>query len=92
MIFCNSLFMLYIENAFNPIVYSTSLALEAVCQETLEERLLTYRRLADRANERLRRRYYHMVLGNNKKANVAKVAIARELACFIWGMMTGKMA
>ena len=47
---------------------------------------------ADRANERLRRRYYHMVLGNNKKANVAKVAIARELACFIWGMMTGKMA
>ncbi len=43
---------------------------------------------ADKANERLRRRYYKMVLGKNKKANVAKTAVARELACFIWGMMT----
>lgn len=42
---------------------------------------------ADRANERLRRKYYHMIL-SGKKANVAKTAIARELACFIWGMMT----
>jgi len=33
-----------------------------------------------------------MVLGNNKKANVAKTAIARGLACFIWGMMTGNIA
>lgn len=47
---------------------------------------------ADKANERLRRRYYKMVLGNNKKTNVAKTAIARELACFIWGMMTGNIA
>lgn len=29
-----------------------------------------------------------MVLGKGKKANVAKTAIARELACFMWGMMT----
>ena len=43
---------------------------------------------ADKANERLRRRYYHLVLGKNKRSNVAKTAIARELACFIWGMMT----
>ena len=43
---------------------------------------------ADKANERLRRRYYQLVLGQNKKANVAKTAVARELACFIWGMMT----
>ena len=43
---------------------------------------------ADRANERMRRKYYHMVLGNGKKPNVAKTAIARELSCFIWGMMT----
>ena len=43
---------------------------------------------ADKANERLRRRYYHLVLGNHKRSNVAKTAIARELACFIWGMMT----
>ena len=47
---------------------------------------------ADRANERLRRRYYHLVLGKNKRSNVAKTAIARELACFIWGMMTEEIA
>lgn len=47
---------------------------------------------ADKANERLRRRYYKMVLGQNKRSNVAKTAIARELACFIWGMMTGNIA
>jgi len=43
---------------------------------------------ADKANERLRRKYYRMVLKNNKKTNVAKTAVARELACFIWGMVT----
>jgi len=43
---------------------------------------------ADKANERLRRRYYKMVLSKCKKHNVAKTAIARELACFMWGMMT----
>ena len=47
---------------------------------------------ADKANERLRRRYYKMVLGKSKKANVAKTAIARELACFMWGMMTDHIA
>ena len=46
---------------------------------------------ADKANERLRRRYYRMVLRNNKKPNVAKTAIARELACFMWGMLTDKI-
>lgn len=47
---------------------------------------------ADKANDRLRRKYCRMVLNQNKKANVAKTAIARELACFIWGMMTDNMA
>ena len=47
---------------------------------------------ADKANERLRRRYYRMVLKNNKKTNVVKTAIARELACFMWGMITGNVA
>lgn len=47
---------------------------------------------ADKANERLRRKYYKMVLSKSKKHNVAKTAIARELACFIWGMMTGNIA
>ena len=45
---------------------------------------------ADRANERLRRKYWKMVL-RGKEPNVAKTAIARELACFIWGMMTGNV-
>ena len=47
---------------------------------------------ADKGNERLRRRYYKMVLSQNKKPNVAKTAIARELACFMWGMMTDNIA
>ena len=38
------------------------------------------------------RKYYRLVLKQGKKANVAKAAIARELACFIWGMMTDKVA
>lgn len=47
---------------------------------------------ADKANERLRRKYYRLTLHNGKKVNVAKTAIARELACFIWGMMTDHFA
>lgn len=46
---------------------------------------------ADRGNERLRSRYFHFVLGKNKKPNIAKTAVARELACFIWGMMSNHM-
>ncbi len=47
---------------------------------------------ADKANERLRRRFYKMVLAKGKKHNVAKTAITRELACFMWGMMTDNIA
>ena len=54
-----------------------------------EPRVIAY---ADKANERLRCRYYRMVLHSNKKANVAKTAVARELACFMWGMLTGDIA
>ena len=42
---------------------------------------------ADKANERLRRKYCRMTF-SGKKHNVTITAIARELACFIWGMMT----
>ena len=42
---------------------------------------------ADRANTRLRSRYYKFIR-HGKKRNVAVAAIARELACFVWGMMT----
>ena len=47
---------------------------------------------ADKANERLRRRFYRMTLKNNIKRNVAVTAVARELACFMWGMMTDNVA
>ncbi len=47
---------------------------------------------ADKANERLRRKFYRMTLKNQVKRNVAATAIARELSCFIWGMMTDNIA
>jgi len=47
---------------------------------------------ADKANERLRRKFYKMTLRNNTHRNVAATAIARELACFMWGMMTDNAA
>ncbi len=47
---------------------------------------------ADRANERLRRRFYHLTLKLKKKRNIAIAAVARELCCFIWGMMTERTA
>lgn len=43
---------------------------------------------ADKANERLRRRYYKMTLTKGVNRNVATTAIARELACFMWGVAT----
>lgn len=42
---------------------------------------------ADKANTRLRSRYYKFIR-HGKAKNVAVAAIARELACFVWGMMT----
>ena len=47
---------------------------------------------ADKANERLRRKFYRMTLKNGSKRNIAATAIARELACFIWGMTTDNAA
>lgn len=46
---------------------------------------------ADKANTRLRSKYYKMIR-HGKKKNVAVTAVARELACFIWGMMTGNIS
>jgi len=47
---------------------------------------------ADKANERLRRKFYRMVLSNNSNRNIAATAVARELACFMWGLMTDNIA
>lgn len=52
-------------------------------QEGNSEAVIQY---ADKANERLRRKYLRIMMRSS--SNVAKTAIARELACFIWGMMT----
>ncbi len=46
---------------------------------------------ADKANERLRRKYCRMIR-HGKKRNIAVTAVARELACFIWGMMTDNIS
>lgn len=43
---------------------------------------------ADKANVRLRRRFYRY-LDKGKERNKIVTATARELSCFIWGMMTG---
>ena len=53
-------------------------------QEGNSREIIAY---ADRANERLRRKYYRMIF-KGKKRNVAVTSVARELACFIWGIMT----
>lgn len=45
---------------------------------------------ADKANERLQRKFYRIAF--KSKHNIAKTAIARELACFVWGMMTGNIS
>ena len=45
---------------------------------------------ADRANDRLKRKCYRIMF--RSKRNIAVTAVARELACFIWGMMTDTIA
>jgi len=45
---------------------------------------------ADKANERMKRKFYRITY--HSKRNIAVVAVAREMACFIWGMMTDNVA
>lgn len=45
---------------------------------------------ADRAAERLKRKFQKIAA--HSKHNIAKTAVARELACFVWGMMTDNIA
>ena len=42
---------------------------------------------ADRGNIRMRSKYKRMIR-HEKKRNVAVAAVARELACYVWGIMT----
>jgi transposase len=45
---------------------------------------------ADKANERLKRKFYRIQF--RSKRNIAVTAVARELACFVSGMVTGNVA
>lgn len=45
---------------------------------------------ADRGTSRIRYKYRKMVQ-EGKNPNQAKAACAREIACFVWGMMTGNI-
>lgn len=45
---------------------------------------------ADRGTSRIRYKYRKMVQGG-KHPNQVKAACAREIACFVWGMMTGNI-
>ena len=45
---------------------------------------------ADKANERLRRKFRKIL--TTSKRNIAVTAVARELSCFIWGLMTDNIA
>lgn len=56
-------------------------------QEGTSQQVIAY---ADKANERLGRKYIRIAL--RSRSNIAKTAVARELACFIWGMMTENYA
>jgi len=45
---------------------------------------------ADRGTSRIRYKYKKMIQ-EGKNSNLAKAACAREIACFVWGMMTGNI-
>jgi hypothetical protein len=46
---------------------------------------------ADKAVESLQKKYHHMIYRNVNR-NIVITAIARELACFIWGIETGHIS
>lgn len=56
-------------------------------QEGNSSEIIAY---ADKANERLQRKFHRIAF--RSKHNIAKTAVARELACFVWGMMTGNIS
>ena len=52
-------------------------------QAGMDSKIVAY---ADKCAERLKRKYVRIALHSNR--NIAKTAVVRELACFIWGLMT----
>ena len=57
-------------------------------QEGNKQEIIEY---ADKANERMKRKFYRLIK-NGKKYNIISTAIARELTCYIWGIMTNRIA
>ena len=57
-------------------------------QSGKDPRVIAY---ADKCRYRLRSKISYLEL-RGKSSNVATTAAARELACFIWGMMTDHIA
>ena len=47
---------------------------------------------ADKCRQRIKHKMTNLETRSGKNVNVATVAGARELACFVWGMMTGNIA
>ena len=47
---------------------------------------------ADKCRQRIKHKMTNLEVRNGKNVNVAAAAGARELACFVWGMMTGNIA
>lgn len=58
-----------------------------VRQKGQDSQVIAY---ADKAIERLQRKYQHMIY-RGKNRNVVIMAVARELACFIWGLETKRI-
>lgn len=57
-------------------------------QEGNKQEIIEY---VDKANERMKRKFYRL-MKNGKKYNIISTAIARELTCYIWGLMNNKIA
>lgn len=53
-------------------------------QKGCDEKIIKY---ADKANDRLIKKFKR-IQNRNGKVNIAATAVARELACYVWGMMT----
>lgn len=56
-------------------------------QEGNQQEIIEY---ADKANERMKRKFYRLIR-QGKKYNIVSTAIARELTCYIWGIMNNKI-
>lgn len=57
-------------------------------QEGNQQEVIEY---ADKANERMKRKF-NRLMRQGKKYNIISTAIARELTCYIWGIMNDKIA